>query len=148
MMKRDVVQKLKYTYDFAKQGGAIGAIAMRPWVEGVQLAEGMVVKNFSLHVEAPLTSAGTPTVLVGNGADDDGYAVNAWGILSVANSVLKPGVLDGALIWDTTADAIRGYRIGAAANTQNVLLTVGAAALTGGRLVMYFDVLLPSAASA
>jgi hypothetical protein len=147
-LKKDTVQQLKYVYDFAVDGGAVGAIPMRPWVDGVELDEGVIVMGFSVYAEGALTSGGTPTVTIGNTLDPDGYSVDAWAVLSVANATLVPGQLDGALTWNTTNDAKLAYRIGSAANVKDVALTVGTAALTGGKLVMTFDVMLPSGVAA
>ena len=144
-LKKDCIQQMKYVYEFAKDGGAIGAIALRPWVAGVQLDEGMIVTGFSLYVEAAITSAGSHTVTLGTGADADGFLVD-FAALATANAVLAPGVVDGALVWNTTTDSQIHYRVGAAANTKSLALTVATAALTAGKLVLTLDVMLPSAA--
>lgn len=139
---------LKYVYDFSKDGGAVSSISLRPWVSGVQLAEGLLVKGISVYAESALTSAGTPTVTFGNSADTDGYSVDSWALLSAANGTVHAGQLDGALIWDSTADAQKEYRIGSAANTQDLVMAVGTAALTAGKLVVYLHCKNPSAVAA
>lgn len=139
---------LKYVYDFSKDGGAVSSISLRPWVNGVQLAEGLLVKGISVHAESALTSAGTPTVTFGNSSDTDGYLVDAWALLSAANGTAHVGQLDGALVWDSTADAQKEYRVSSAANTQDLVMAVGTAALTGGKLAVYLHCKLPSSVSA
>lgn len=132
--------QIKYVYDFAVSGGAIGTIVIPAELSWIALAEGVIIKDMTLRVITGFTSAGTPTVTFGNSSDVDGFFVDSWAAgLQTANSILKPGVLDGALIWNTTVDAITGYRVGSAANTQNVVMAVGTAALTAGRCEIVFD---------
>lgn len=130
---------LEYEYDFAVDGGAVGAIAMRPLPSNVTLSQGDVVVGFYAKVETALTSGGSATTTLGNTADADGYLVDFFGSAS-ANAIFTPGVLDGALIWDSTADAMKGYYVTSASNTQNVALTVGTAALTAGKIRLYLKV--------
>lgn len=139
---------LKYVYDFSKDGGAVSTISLRPYVAGVALAEGVIIKGMSLWTESALTSAGTPTITFGNSSDVDGFAVDVWALANAANSTVGAGQVDGALLWDSTADAPKEYRVGSAANTQDVVMAVGTAALTAGKLVLYLHCKLPSSASA
>jgi hypothetical protein len=129
----------EYEYDFSVDGGAVSSIALRPLPSNAKLAEGDVVVGFYAKVETAFTSGGSATVTLGNTADTDGYSVDFFSAAS-ANAILTPGVLDGALLWDSTADALKGYYVTSASNTQNLSITVGTAALTAGKLRVYLRV--------
>lgn len=132
--------EIKYVYDFAVSGGAVSTISLVPQLSWIALDEGVIIKDLTLRVITAFTSGGTPTVTFGNSSDVDGFFVDAWAAgLQTANSILKPGVLDGALMWNSTVDAITGYRVGSAANTKDVVMAVGTAALTAGKCEIVFD---------
>lgn len=128
-------QILKYTYDFAKDGGAVGAITLGADILGVE--EDFIIQGISVFTEVAVTSGGSPSVTLGNTSDPDGYFADmiAAGIASVGG-VINEGALAGALIWDDTNDHNIEFRITSAADTQDLLLTVGTAALTAGKLVI------------
>ena len=54
---------LKYEYDFAKDGGAVSTISLRPDVNA--LGENVIVKDLYLIVKTAVTSGGTPTITIG-----------------------------------------------------------------------------------
>lgn len=110
-----------YSYDFASQGGATGAIAM----EGAALPEGAVPVRGFLKVVEEFTSGGAATVVVGDSGDADGY-LESVGVASLgADEVLA---LDGDLIPSS---------VGSAGSAP--LLTVGTAALTAGKAVLVVE---------
>lgn len=127
---------IKYDYDFAKDGGAISSIPLRADVNA--LGEGVIVKEVMLVVQTALTSGGTPTVTLGNTTDVDGYMADIWALAEAAdNAVINSGAVAGALIWDDANDHAIHYRIDGTAANQNLLLTVGTAALTAGKIEVY-----------
>lgn len=126
---------VKYEYDFAKDGGAIGNIPMRADVNG--LGEGVIVKEITLVVQTALDSAGTPTVTLGNSGDADGYMADIYGLAGSDNAVVNSGSVAGALIWDDTNDHAIHYRIDGTANNQDLVLAVGTAALTAGKIDVF-----------
>jgi hypothetical protein len=106
-----------YDYDFANDGGAIGTIKMG------DLPDDFVVTEMHLYIKETITSAGTPTVEVGNdgaGADANGYFADFFGT-PTAGTALKGG---GALISG-------GVHAVVAAN-DGVQITIGTAAVTAG----------------
>jgi len=133
--------RLKFTYDFASQGGAIGTIDLTPQLHS--LAEGIVITGWSMYVEAAVTSGGTPTITMGNTTDPDGYAADVFALVGSANAVVNSGSVAGALIWDDTNDHAIEYRIDSTAANQDLKLTIATAALTAGKLVVYMDYYKP-----
>lgn len=126
---------VKYEYDFAKDGGAISEIALRPDVN--TLGEGVVVKEVMLVVQTALTSGGTPTVTLGNSTDPDGYLADIWALAQSDNAVINSGAVAGDLIWDDTNDHAIHYRIDDTADNQDLVLDVGTAALTAGKIDVF-----------
>lgn len=127
---------VKYDYDFAKQGGAVSAITLTADLNGLE--ENVIVKDVYVVAKTALTSGGSATVTLGNTADPDGYMADIFALVGADNAVVNAGAVAGALIWDDTNDHAVHYRVTSAANTQDVILTVGTAALTAGKLEIYF----------
>lgn len=124
-----------YEYDFAVDGGAVGAIALRNLgVNG--LTSGLVIEDLQVYVETALTSGGSASVTVGNAGDTDGYMVDIFALASL-NAVLRAGEVAGALLWDDTNDHQISYRISSTANAAPSI-TVGTAALTAGKMRFVF----------
>lgn len=137
---------LKFTYDFSRDGGAIGDIDLTPDVNPAPA--GFIVRGISVYVEEALTSGGSPTLTFGNEDDTDGYladVVSAMGL--TAGSSIREGEVAGDLLWDDTNDHALEYRIpDAGAATPS--LTIGTAALTAGKLVVYLRGYNPGAVPA
>lgn len=129
---------MKFEYDFAVDGGAVAAIAMRQ-VAGNSLLAGYKIVNAYVVVETAITSGGTPTVVIGNTADADGYFADTLALM-VANGGFMAGEVAGALIWDDANDHNVMYSL-VAANTLDVNVTVGTAALTAGKFALYLEIL-------
>lgn len=138
--------KLKYTYDFGRDGGATSTIDLTPDVNALEA--GFVVRGISVHVDTTLTSGGTPTITFGNEDDTDGYledVVSALGL--TAGGTIREGEVAGDLIWDDTNDHALEYVIpdaGAAVPS----MTIGANALTAGKLVVYIHGYMPGSVPA
>lgn len=126
---------IKYEYDFEKDGGAISEIALRPDINA--LGEGVVVKDITLVVQTALDSGGTPTVTLGNSTDPDGYMADIWALAQSDNAVVNAGAVAGALIWDDTNDHAIQYRIDGTAANQDLVLDVGTAPLTAGKIDIF-----------
>jgi hypothetical protein len=125
-------QELLFEYDFAKDGGAVGNISLRPLVNG--LKEGCIVRGLEVRTKTALASGGSPTLTLGNTSDADGYMADFYSLASSADSVVNSSAVAGALVWDDTNDHPIHYRIGSAANVQDLVIAVGTAALTAGKL--------------
>lgn len=145
-LQKGVQLEKEYVYDFAVDGGAVGAISLNSTdPNGDLLDEGFIVEDVELKVDTTFTSGGSATVKIGNSADDDGYFVDSFASL-VAGAVIRAGQLDGALIWDTTNDAKKGYLVTSSASTQNLLLSIGTAALTAGKMRVIVKGYVPTSA--
>lgn len=123
---------LKYDYDFAVDGGAVSSISLSPKINA--LAEGVIIKEVELRVIDAVTSGGTPTITLGNTGDVDGYMADVWALVQAAGAVVNGGEVAGDLIWDDTNDHSIFYRIDSTANNQDLILAVGTAALTAGKM--------------
>ena len=132
---RNAESCLRYDYDFAVDGGAVGAISLSSNLN--RLVEGLIVKEIMLVVKTAVTSGGTPTITLGNTADPDGYMADIFSFVGSAPAVVNSGSVAGDLIWDDTNDHAIHYRISSATNTQDLVLTVGTAALTAGKFEIY-----------
>ena len=119
---RNEKQLLRFEYDFAVDGGAVGAIALRPDI--TQLKEGMIVTDVIIHAEAALAGAATPTVVFGDGTDDDAFFANQYGNLDALDDVVRANDLKLLLGEDPV-----------------LTMTVGAQALTAGKLEVYVEVI-------
>lgn len=126
---------VKYDYDFAAQGGAVSTISLAADVNGLE--ENVIVKDVYVIVKTALTSGGSATVTLGNTADPDGYLADIFALAGTDNAVINSGAVAGALIWDDTNDHGIHYRVTSAANTQDLVLDIGTAALTAGKLEIY-----------
>lgn len=145
-LQKGVQLQKEWLYDFAVDGGVIGAISLKSTDPSGDLLDAeFVVEDIEVIAEAAFTSGGSATVTLGNTADADGYLVDSFASLSLG-AVLRAGELDGALIWNTALDAKRAYPITSAANTQNMLLTIGTAALTAGKLRVVAKGFVPTSA--
>lgn len=129
---------LRFEYDFDKDGGAIGAIPLRADVTG--LKAGMLITDAYVVVESAITSGGTPTMILGNTTDDDGYFADFFASVSGSAAGLRAGEVAGALIWDDTNDHHILYAP-AVADDLDLNITVGTAALTAGKLSVYLEVI-------
>lgn len=129
-----------YEYDFAVSGGAVGAISLVNKGNN-DLESGMIIKDFTVNVETGLTSSGSATVIFGNAGDDDGYAVDFFGD-AATGAVINRGDRAGALVWDDTNDHPIHYKIDSSANATPKI-KVGTAALTAGKLKVYFKAFKP-----
>lgn len=132
-------QYLRYTYDFSRDGGAVSAIALTP--DANSIGNNFVVTDVIVHVETALTSGGSASVTIGNTTDPDGYMTDIFSLVGSNGAVVRAGEVAGALIWDDTNDHLLAYNVGSTAANQNLLLTVGTAALTAGKLSVYLEVM-------
>lgn len=126
---------VKYDYDFAKQGGAVSTISLTADVNGLE--ENVIVKDMFVIAKTALTSGGSATVTIGNTTDKDGYMADIFSLVGTDNAVVNAGAVSGALLWDDTNDHAIHYRINGTAANQDLVMDVGTAALTAGKLEIY-----------
>jgi len=132
---------LKYTYDFAVSGGAVSSITLTSNFGSI--VEGMIIKRAYILVDTALASAGSPTLTIGNTGDKDGYFADIVALAGAANAVINSGSVAGALLWDDTNDHEIYYRVDSTANNQDLVVTIGTAALTAGKLDIYLECVIP-----
>jgi len=136
----------KYTYDFGRDGGAVSDIDLTADVNA--LPAGFVVRGVSVVVTETITSGGSPTITFGNEDDTDGYLADVVATMGLtAGSTIREGEVAGALLWDDTNDHSLEYVIpdaGAAVPS----MTVGTAALTAGKFILYVHGYMPGAVPA
>lgn len=134
----------EYLYDFAYDGGAVGNIALK-CVDptGDLLEEGLIVQDVMIVNEGALTSTGSPTITVGTVTDPDGFFVDVVAKVTNLGTVVRAGEVDGALVWDSTADAKRGYPVPSTANDKTLRMVIGTAPLSGGKLRIIVEGIKP-----
>lgn len=131
------IKMARFDYDFALAGGAIGSIPLVPNVSA--LTAGMVITDMFIFIEEPITSAGTPSLTLGN-TDVDGFFADFFALAGVAGKVIRIGEVAGALMYDDTNDHLLAYSVAA-----DVLLNlaIGTAAVTGGKMQIYVEFFAP-----
>lgn len=138
---------LEFMYDFAENGGAVSSISLvTADVNSIAaLPEGFLVEGVEVITETTITSAGTPTITVGPTADVDGYLADIFGVAATAGAVVRSGEVAGALLWDDTNDHEISYRVTGTANTQDIVVAIGTAAVTAGKFRVLVHGYMPSA---
>lgn len=129
---------LKFTYDFARDGGAVSAITLK--AEPNEVGDNFVVLDAYVHTIVAPTSGGTPTIVFGNTTNPDGYFADVFS-LATLGKVIRAGEVAGDLLWDDTNDHLIAYNVGTTANNQNLIMTVGTNALTAGKFSVYLEVM-------
>jgi hypothetical protein len=129
---------IEYSYDFAEQGGAIGTLSLPAKPSFADLEGDIIVCKAEIYVEEAVTSGGTPTITIGDGTDADGYFTDVYSLVGSANAVVRSGSVAGALVWDDTNDHDVSHYIGSADADKAVEMTIGSAALTAGKLRIFF----------
>lgn len=128
-LTRDEEYLCKYEYDFAKDGGAVGQVSLRALVNG--LVEGQIVRRVRIDVITALASGGAPTLTLGNTGDPDGYLTNFFASVGTADATYSSDQGAGALI------SGKEYRIDSTAANQDLVIDIGVAALTAGKMRVY-----------
>ena len=145
----------EYLYDFADDAGAQGVIDLSAKANKAVVPLGAIVKSVTMKVVIAFTSGGAATLTWGDGVDADGYSGTAIAVASLTDNSVFHGNEDqaapGALLWAniaTTPDTVRklsGQAVTSAATGQ-VRMTIGAADMTAGRMVVLVEYLLPTEA--
>ena len=130
---------LRYTYDFSRDGGGTGAISLV--ADANSVGDNFIVTDVFVHVEIALTSGGSATITLGNTTDPDGYLADFFALAGSNGASIRAGEVAGALIWDDTNDHKLAYNVGSTAANQNLIATVGTAALTAGKFSVYLEVM-------
>lgn len=120
----------EYTYDFAKHGGAVGFISLKG-AGANALPNGAVILSGHYQVTSALTSGGSATVALGDAASGVKYlAATAYN--NAAFTLNLPALL-----------AIGVPGLVTSSNIANVGITVGTAALTGGKIRIVLQGYIP-----
>ena len=148
------IQVQEYVWDFAVDGGAVGAFNLHAKDNKAVIPVGAIVKRVLAKVLTTCTSGGSATLIWGNGSDTDGFSGTAIAVASLtANAVFcgnedhsTPGALLFSSIGTTPATVVdkAGLVVTSAAAGQFVA-TVGTAALTAGKIVFVVEYFLPEA---
>ncbi len=113
-----------FEYNFAKHGGAVGAIA----VQGDSIPVGALIPGGAIHCKAACTSGGSATVAIHAASAGDILTAPAIASLGLNALVATVPVPQTANTWIRVATAITA-----------VNFTVAVAALTAGRIVVALD---------
>lgn len=115
----------EFLYDFAVQGGSTGAIDLG------DLPLGAVVVNAVGVVETACTSGGSATVILGTTDDDNGFVASVAVAALTANSTHGNSVAANQPITNDAA-------------SRDVVMTIGTAALTAGKIRWVVEYYIPS----
>jgi len=138
------LQVQEYVYDFAVDGGAVGAINLHAKNGKAVLPVGAIVKAVTMKVVTAFTSGGSATLAYGNGDDADGYSGSAIAVASLVDNFIVNGWDSGAqLLWDDTNDHQIPVNVADAADGQ-FIVTIGTAAMTAGKAVFLVEYLMPT----
>lgn len=129
----------EYVYDFAVDGGAVGAIDLSAKANSHVVPSGALVKAVYARVVTAFTSGGAATVSWGPTADADGYSGAAKAMAAMTANAAFSGEHDGGALLATP-----GVYPVVAASSQDLKLTIGTAALTAGKLVVVVEYEKPS----
>lgn len=128
------MQTVTYEYDFAVDGGDVGAIDLRPQVANL-LEAGLVVTECVLDIETALVS-GSGSATIGDDDDADGFFVDLVAATGVQSSF---GALGGA--YQRNSDtSVETKILKKVLADKPVLLTIGTGALTAGKFKLTFVV--------
>lgn len=143
----DNVLVQEYVYDFAEDGGATGELNLETKANASAVPVGAIIKGVSAKVLTTCTSGGSATVAWGNEDDEDGYSGSAIAVASLtAGSVFNGWDNAAALLWDDTNDHPIYVNVANSADAE-FKLTIGAAALTAGKIVFMVEYYLPKASA-
>jgi len=115
-----------WEYDFAKDGGAVGDIALR----GGKIPAGAIVNNGTIDVEIGCTSGGSATLALALVSAADIKAATAVATFSLAAILATVPVGTAATSVRTTA-------------YSGLTLSIGVAALTAGKLNIALEYYMP-----
>ena len=115
----------EYLYDFSVNGGLVSGITLG------YLPKGAVIVNAVGVVETAATSAGSATVILGSTTDDNGLVASVAVAALVAKSTHGNSVAANMLQAKVAADQI-------------VIMSIGTAALTAGKIRWMVEFYIPS----
>jgi len=124
-----------YEYDFSTDGGSVGVKTLRAL--GNALSSDLVITEVHVFSEIAFNGTATPTVVLGNSVDDDGYLANFYSLVSTISIPVRNGEVAGVLLWDDTNDHEISYKIPSSAAAVPIM-TIGTQALTAGKAKFVF----------
>lgn len=136
-------QVAEYVYDFAVDGGAIGAISLSSKNGKSPLPQNAIVTGVTARVITAVVGSSS-TVIWGNTTDADGYsgATIAEATL-VADYVANSQDNASPLLWDDSNDHEIHFLVNSA-NDADFLMTIATGDLTAGKIAFYVEFFLHS----
>lgn len=132
--EKNVKQVISFEYDFAVDGGAIGAKVLRSLGPN-KLRPGLLIEAAYLKMETAMTSSGSATAVVGTPTDDDGFFTTVFAMTAGAAAKGSGTQADGDYIVPGT---VNGDKV-----TNSPVLTIGTAALTAGKFKLDIHCYIP-----
>jgi hypothetical protein len=143
-LKNNGVNVAEFVYDFAVDGGSVGAINLHAKDNKGVLPVGSIIKSVTCKVVTAFTSGGSATLAWGNGDDADGFSGTAIAVASLTDNAVFNGWDNGAaLIFDDTNDHPIFVNVADAADGQ-FIVTIGTAAMTAGKAVFLVEYYAPT----
>ena len=128
----------EYVYDFAVDGGVIGAIDLSAKAGARTLPDNALVKNVWVFVETAVVGTSS-TMSWGNTTDVDGYSGAAVAEATLVADYIHNGSGQAtALLWDDTGDHFTGF-LANSANDRDFSITIATGALTAGKVKFFVE---------
>lgn len=127
------IQVAEYVYDFAVDGGAVGAIELQGKQGKNALPEGAIVKGVYAKVLTQVTSAGSLTMSWGDGTDVDGYSGTAKAVAALVAGAAFDGKADSGALFPDVVGASGKFAI-----------QIAVAVATAGKMVFLVEYMMPS----
>lgn len=112
----------KFVYDFAKDGGAVGAVV----VGAGMLPNGAIVNGGTVHVDTAVTSGGSATVALGIETATDVLGATGKASFTLGARLDVVPVRTAATAVKTTA-------------SRGLTVTIGTATLTAGKITVFLE---------
>lgn len=145
MSFKNLMHTAEYVYDFTVDGGAQGEIVLSDKATKAPVPVGAIKTAVRTKVLVAFTSGGSATLAYGNGDDADGYSGAAIAVAGLTANSLRNGWDNAAaLLWDDTNDHPLEVNV-ADADDGKVSVTIGAADMTAGKMVLWVDYYMPGA---
>lgn len=132
----------KYVYDFAEDGGAVGAISLSSKANSQSLPDNAIVESVVAFFESAIVGSSS-TLSWGNTTDPDGYSGAAIAEATLVADYVANGYDNAsALLWDDTNDHIIHFLCNSA-DDRDFSVTIGTAPLTAGKVHFFVKYYLP-----
>ncbi len=141
--KNNGIQLKEFVYDFAVHGG-VHSTDIEISSANNRLPVGAIIMDCIALIETAVVGSSS-TLGIGNATSSVGYLTATAEATLVANYVAHAGKNKSVYLFDDTADEALYYRVADAAGSK-VMIRIGTASLTAGKVKVMIAYINPSAA--